>query len=254
MKGNYTVKTEAAEIAAREMEFASEVENEAFENGEEKTRGGFSGTFVVLTAVFVVCLLVANLIEIKTVPMGWFTITAGVVVFPISYVINDCVVEVYGFRKARLMIWTGFAMSLLVSILLQLAIALPGTAEWHGQEAMETVYGAVPRIMAASFAAFLAGSFANAYVMSVMRRKADSNKRDSRKSFSARAIISTLWGEGIDSLVFFPIAFGGVLPWKMIGSLMVTQIILKTSYEVVILPVTLTFVAWLRKRERLALM
>jgi len=214
-------------------------------------QGSLTVPFMLLSVLFVVCLIVSNLIEIKTVDLGWFTITAGVIVFPVSYIINDCVVEVYGFRKARLMIWTGFAMSLLTAFFLNMAIALPGGADWHGQEAMSMVYGSVPRIMAASFVAFLSGSMVNAYVMSRMKARASGVSRGSGRSFSLRAVVSTLWGESIDSMVFFPIAFGGVLPWSAILSLILTQALLKTVYEVLILPVTLRVVRGLKKMERL---
>ena len=213
-------------------------------------KSGLTVPFLVLTVLFVVCLIVANLTEIKTVDLGWFTITAGVVVFPVSYIINDCVVEVYGFRKARLMIWLGFAMSLLVAVFLNLALILPGGADWHGQEAMEMIYGSVPRIMVASFAAFICGSMVNAYVMSRMKSGAGSSMNSSR-SFSLRAIMSTLWGEGVDSIVFFPIAFGGVFPVDTIISLILTQALLKTAYEMIVLPVTIAVVRRLKKIEKL---
>lgn len=206
--------------------------------------------FMLLSVLFVVCLIVSNLIEIKVVDLGWFTITAGFVVFPISYIINDCVVEVYGFRKARLMIWAGFASSLLVAIFLNIAIALPGGPDWQGQEAMEMIYGSVPRIMVASFAAFVCGSLVNAYVMSRMKAAAGSS-RGTRRSFSMRAVASTLFGEGVDSLVFFPIAFGGVLPWTTVGALIVSQALLKTLYEAAVLPLTLVVVARLKRAEGL---
>ncbi len=206
--------------------------------------------FMLLSVLFVVCLIVSNLIEIKTVNLGWFTITAGVIVFPVSYLINDCVGEVYGFRKARLMIWTGFAMSLLVALFLQLAIALPGGAQWEGQSAMEAVYGSVPRIMVASFAAFICGSMVNAYVMSRMKASAGKSMH-TRRSFSIRAVVSTLWGEGVDSLVFFPIAFGGTLPWSTVLSLILSQALLKTLYEMMVLPLTIVIVRKLKNAEQL---
>lgn len=206
--------------------------------------------FLLLTVLFVVCLIVANLMEIKTVDLGALTVTAGLVVFPVSYIINDCVVEVYGFRKARFMIWIGFAMSLLTAVFLNVAIVLPGGADWDGQNAMQAVYGAVPRIMLASFAAFVSGSMVNAYVMSRMKAAAGGGM-NSRRSFSARAIISTLWGESVDSIVFFPIAFGGVLPVLTIVSLIVTQALLKTAYEIVILPFTMTVVKRLKRFENI---
>lgn len=200
-------------------------------------------TFLLLSVTFCVCLIVSNLMEIKTVDLGPLTITAGVIVFPISYILNDCIVEVYGFSKARFVIWLGFGMNLLVSLLLQLGIWLPGAESWTGQEAMAMIFGAVPRIFAASFIAFLCGSMVNAYVMSKMKISHGS------KGFSFRAIISTLWGEGIDSLIFFPLAFGGVLKWSEIGALILTQTILKTLYEILILPVTMRVVKFLRDHE-----
>lgn len=203
----------------------------------------FSAIFVALASLFCVCLIVSNIMEIKTVDLGPMTITAGVIVFPVSYIINDCIVEVYGFAKARLVIWLGFALSLFVVMMLQAAILLPGGASWDGQSAMERIFGSVPRIVAASFTAFICGSMVNAYVMS--RMKISSRGR----RFSLRAIISTLWGETTDSVVFFPIAFGGVLSWKEIATLIATQALLKTAYEIVALPLTVKVVAKLKEAE-----
>lgn len=200
--------------------------------------------YLVLVVTFCICLIVANLVEIKTIDLGPLTITAGVIIFPISYIINDCVVEVYGLKRAKLMIWLGFASSLFVTLALQLSIALPGSAEWTSQEAMEEIYGSVPRIVAASFLAFLCGSMVNAYTMARMKHTGNDAKR-----FSLRAILSTVYGESVDSLIFFPIAFAGVLSWGMIASLMATQIVIKTVYEIVILPVTICTVDRLRKAE-----
>ncbi len=202
-----------------------------------------SVTFMLLAVTFCVCLIVSNLMEIKTVDLGPLTITAGVIVFPISYILNDCIVEVYGFSKARLVIWLGFGMNLLVSLLLQIGVWLPGADSWTGQEAMSLIFGAVPRIFAASFIAFLCGSMVNAYVMSKMKVASGG------RGFSMRAIASTVWGEGVDSMIFFPIAFGGVLAWSEIGMLIITQTFLKTIYEIIILPVTIRAVKFLRDHE-----
>lgn len=203
-----------------------------------------SVTFLLIAVTFCACLIVSNLMEIKTVDMGPLTITAGVVVFPLSYILNDCIVEVYGFAKARLVIWLGFGMNLLVSILLQLGIWLPGAESWAHQEAMEIIFGAVPRIFIASFIAFLCGSMVNAYVMERMKLKSKDGK-----GFSIRAIVSSLWGEGVDSVIFFPIAFAGALKWSEILSLIITQTLLKTTYEILILPITLRAVKALRRIE-----
>lgn len=214
------------------------------ENISSSPRQGYSLTFIVLTLLFCVCLIVANLMEIKTVDIGPLTITAGVVVFPVSYIISDCIVELYGFRRARMVIWLGFAANLVVSLLLQIGIALPGSPQWHGQEAMTMIFGAVPRIFFASFTAFLLGSMVNAWVMARMKAEAPAGR-----GFSVRAMVSTLLGEGTDSLIFFPIAFAGVLPAADIISLILTQTLLKSAYEAAVLPVTLRVVKRLRRVE-----
>lgn len=207
-------------------------------------RNSYSFIFLLLTLIFCVCLIVANLMEIKTVPLGPLTITAGVTVFPISYIISDCIVELYGFRRARMVIWLGFAANLFVSIMLQIGILLPGTDSWTAQSAMVAIFGAVPRILLASFTAFICGSMVNAWVMDRMKAA----ERDGRR-FSLRAIVSTLWGEGTDSLIFFPIAFIGVLPASEIITLIVTQTLLKTAYECIALPITVRVVSTLRNIE-----
>lgn len=204
---------------------------------------------MVLAVTFCVCLITANLMEIKVIEIGPLTITAGVIIFPVSYIISDCIVEIYGLKRAKMVIWLGFAMNLFVSLMLQLGVLLPGAPSWEGQEAMELIFGAVPRIFIASFIAFLAGTMTNAYIMNFMRLRAVERERHSAMSFSFRAITSTIFGEGIDSAVFFPIAFGGVLPWSVVIELIITQTILKTLYEIVILPVTLLTVKKLRRLE-----
>ncbi|MBD5255545.1 MAG: queuosine precursor transporter [Barnesiella sp.] len=205
-----------------------------------------SPTFLILATLFCVCLIVSNLMEIKTFSLGPLTLTAGVTVFPISYIISDCIVEIYGFRRARFVIWLGFAMNLLVCLLLQLGLWIPGDSSWHHQQAMQIMFGAVPRIVAASFTAFLCGSMVNAYVMSRMKAA----RRGDTRGFSARAIISTVFGEATDSCLFFPIAFGGVFPLSVILSLIATQTLLKTAYEIIVLPLTLRVVHHLRRIER----
>lgn len=214
-------------------------------------RERFSLTFLLLTVTFCVCLIISNLMEIKTVDLGFMTITAGVAVFPLSYIINDCLVEIYGFRKARLVIFLGFSMNLLTVLLLHLGLWLPGSETWTEQEAMEAIFGATPRILCASFTAFLAGSLTNAWVMAKMKQSATSDGRNATSAtrFSARAILSTIWGEGIDSIIFFPMAFAGVLPWGAIISLILTQTVLKTVYEIIALPLTVMLVKRLRRIE-----
>ena len=125
--------------------------------------------FMVLGIVFCVCLVAANLLETKVVQLGPISVTAGLIVFPISYIINDCIAEVWGFRKARLIIWMGFLMNFMVVAMGQLAVALPAASFWEGEESFNFVFGMAPRIAVASLTAFLVGSFINAYVMSRMK-------------------------------------------------------------------------------------
>ena len=159
--------------------------------------------FMLLGILFNVCLIAANLLETKVIQIGSLTVTAGLLVFPISYIINDCIAEVWGFKKARLIIWSGFAMNFFVVGLGLIAVAIPAAPFWEGEEHFDFVFGMAPRIVAASLMAFLVGSFLNAYVMSKM--KVASRGRH----FSARAILSTLAGETADSLRNLRRAQGG---------------------------------------------
>lgn len=206
-----------------------------------KKENTVSVPFMVLGIVFCVCLVAANLLETKVVQLGPVAVTAGLLVFPISYIINDCIAEVWGFRKARLIIWMGFLMNFLVVALGQIAVALPAAPFWEGEEGFNFVFGMAPRIAAASLLAFLVGSFMNAYVMSRMKVASHG------KHFSLRAVLSTLAGESADSLIFFPLAFGGLMPLEELGRMMLVQVVLKTLYEVIILPVTVRVVNYVKR-------
>ena len=192
--------------------------------------------FMLLGILFNVCLIAANLLETKVIQVGSITVTAGLLVFPISYIINDCIAEVWGFKKARLIIWSGFAMNFFVVALGLIAVALPAAPFWEGEQHFDFVFGMAPRIVVASLLAFLVGSFLNAYVMSKMKVASGG------RNFSARAIWSTVVGETADSLIFFPIAFGGLIAWPELLVMMGTQIVLKSLYEVIILPLTIRVV------------
>ncbi|HJA84632.1 MAG TPA: queuosine precursor transporter [Candidatus Bacteroides avicola] len=197
--------------------------------------------FMLLGILFNVCLIAANLLETKVISVGGLTVTAGLLVFPVSYIINDCIAEVWGFRKARLIIWTGFAMNFFVVSLGLIAVALPAAPFWEGEAHFNFVFGMAPRIVAASLAAFLVGSFLNAYVMSRMKL------RSGGRHFSVRAIVSTVVGETADSLLFFPIAFGGIIVWRELLTMMALQVLLKSLYEVIILPVTVRVVRLIKR-------
>ncbi len=197
--------------------------------------------FMLMGILFVVCLIVSNLLEAKIIQLGPITATAGLLVFPISYIINDCISEVWGYKKARLIIWSGFAMNFIVVGVAQLAVMLPSAPFWEGGDSFNFVFGMTPRIVVASLCAFLVGSFLNAYVMSKMKVSSEG------RNFSLRAIVSTLVGESADSLIFFPIAFGGIIPEDKLLVMIGTQAVLKSVYEIVVLPVTIRVVRYVKK-------
>ena len=199
-------------------------------------KNNVSVLFLLFSVLFCVCLITANVLETTKIALGFFNITGGLLVFPVSYIINDCVCEVWGYRKARLLIWLGFAMNFMFVAFGALADAIPGAPYWDNDAGFHAVFGLAPRIAAASFVAFLIGSFVNAYVMS--RMKINSGGRH----FSYRAILSTVFGEGADSIVFFPLALYGVVPTGELPVFIITQVVLKTVYEILVLPVTIAVV------------
>lgn len=200
--------------------------------------------FMLLSVLFCVCLIAANLLETKQTVLGPLNLTAGLIVFPVSYIINDCLVEVWGYRRARLVIWLGFLMNFLFVSFGVVADWLPAAPYWEGAEGFHAMFGLAPRIAGASFLAFLVGSFLNAYVMSRMKLRSGGGR-----GFSFRAIASTVVGETADSVVFFPLALGGVVPWSVMPFVMLNQVVLKTLYEVIVLPVTIRVVSWLKRHE-----
>ena len=198
---------------------------------------------MLLSTLFCVCLIAANVLETKQISVGPVSLTGGLIVFPVSYIINDCVCEVWGYAKARLLIWMGFAMNFFFVLLGALCDWIPGASYWDNDAGFHAVFGVAPRIAAASFVAFLAGSFVNAYVMSRMKLHSQG------KHFSLRAIVSTVAGEGIDSLLFFPLALWGVVPTDELPVLMLWQVVLKTLYEIVALPLTIRVVRRVKRYE-----
>lgn len=199
--------------------------------------------FMLFSILFCVCLIAANVLETKQIAVGPISLTGGLIVFPISYIINDCVCEVWGFRKARLLIWMGFVMNFFFVAMGAICDLIPGADYWNNDEGFHAIFGLAPRIALASFVAFVVGSFVNAYVMSRMKI------RDGGKRFSARAILSTIAGETCDSVIFFPLALAGVVPASELPWLMLWQVILKTAYEVVALPLTMRVVKVLKQYE-----
>lgn len=199
--------------------------------------------FLVAGILFAACMLIANILASKIIMIGPWSAPAGVVVFPLAYIINDLIVEVWGYARARLIIWTGFVVNALAALLYMLAIILPPAPFYEGQNAFRMVLGSSVRIVFASLIAYLAGSFMNAFVMS--RFKVITKG----KIFSLRAILSTLAGEGADSLIFISVAFFWVFPIRVILNMIITQTLLKVAYEVIILPLTAAVVKKIKAIE-----
>ncbi len=199
--------------------------------------------FMLAGILFATCLLISNILATKILMIGPWAAPAGVLIFPIAYILNDVITEVWGFAKARLIIWTGFAVNILAVLFFSLGIVIPGAPFWQNQEAFATVLGNTPRIVIASLSAYLIGSFLNAFVMSRMKVATKG------KGFGIRAILSTLVGESADSIIFVSIAFAGVFPIGVLLIMIFTQAVLKTVYEVLILPVTIWVVEFVKRAE-----
>lgn len=210
-----------------------------------------SVVYMVLAIVFCICLVTSNILVAKRTTFGF---TGGLLVFPISYIIGDVVAEVYGFKSARRIIWLGFAMNFFVVVVGALAAMLPGVEGDVPSSAIDTIFsingGMAVVVACASMISFVLGSMANAWVMYKMRQ------HDGEKFFSIRAIASTLVGEGIDSLIFFPIAFSmslfsGEMPLSALAWMMFVQVSLKTLYEIIVLPITMRVVKYVKKIEEI---
>ena len=197
---------------------------------------------MLFSILFAVCLILANLLGTKQIALGPISVTGGLIIFPVSYIINDCVCEVWGYSKARLLIWTGFLMNFFVVLITQLAILLPGAPFWPNDAAFRTIFGSAPRATIASLMAFLAGSTLNAWVLSRMK------VLQQGKIFWLRAIVSSLVGECADSLIFIPIMFWA-MGLKAVLTMMVCQVSAKVLYEILILPVTKMVVARVKRHE-----
>lgn len=187
--------------------------------------------FTLLATLFCVCLIASNIFEAKIFMVGRITLTGGFLVFPLSYIINDVLSEIYGYRNTRFVIWTAFALNAFFIAATQIVRILPEAPYGEAQEHLDFLFRMDMRISIASMAAFVCGSLLNSKVMVSMK------KIQGEKGFGWRAVVSSFIGEAADSLIFFPIAFWSV-GLKNMAVLMITQIILKTSYEIIVLPLT----------------
>lgn len=207
-----------------------------------------SPLLLILSALFITVLLTSNLIAVKLVAFGPLVLPAAVLIFPLSYLFGDVLTEVYGYAVARRVIWLGFACNLLFVIFILMAGALPGAPGiWDpgSQAAYDRILGFTPRLLAASFVAYVAGEFVNSFVMA--RLKIVTGGR----WLWSRTISSTLLGQGLDSAIFITGAFAGILPAPLLLLTVLTQWAFKTAYEVVATPLTYAVVTFLKRQERL---
>ena len=205
--------------------------------------------YELVMVAFVAVYLCSNLIgpakaaQLELPIIGVFTFGAGVLFFPLSYVFGDILTEVYGYARARKVIWAGFGAMAFAALMATVVVALPPAPGWANQAAYETVFGQTPRIVAASMIAYFCGEFVNSYVLAKMKLAAGG------KQMSVRFVVSTIFGEGVDSLLFYPIAFYGIWGNDLLLKVMAAQWALKVLVEIVMLPITVKIVNALKRAE-----
>ena len=203
-----------------------------------------STRYVAIAMVFVTCLVVANIIAVKLVVVGGFVVPAALIIFPLSYLLGDVLTEVYGYRRARQVIWIGFGCNLLAVAAIAIGQWLPPAPPFaDAQGAYERILGYAPRLLLGSFAAYLVGSFANAIVLAKLKTATQG------RWLWTRTIGSTIVGEGLDTVIFTVIAFAGTLPLMVIGNIIITAWFIKVAYEVLATPLTYLVVSYLKRKD-----
>lgn len=199
--------------------------------------------FLWVALAFVTVLLVSNTAAVKIIQLGPFFVSGAIIIFPISYIFGDILTEVYGYRESRKIIWAGFGAQIFMVLAFTAIQHLPGAPFWQNQSAFEAILGAVPRIVFGSIIAYFVGEFANSYVLSRMKVKMVG------RHLWMRTIGSTIVGEGVDSVIFALIAFGGLVPWSAMITMILSGYVLKVTYEVVVTPLTYKIVHALKRAE-----
>jgi uncharacterized integral membrane protein (TIGR00697 family) len=203
----------------------------------------YSPWFLLVVALFVTCLIAANIIAVKLVDLFGLVLPAAIIIFPLSYITGDVLTEVYGYGRTRKVIWLGFLCNLVVVAAIWVAEVLPAAPFWDGQKAYERVLGYTPRILAASFLAYLVGEFANSFVLAKLKIATRG------RCLWMRTIGSTLVGQGLDSAVFMVLAFAGTIPVHALTLAVVTQWLAKSAYEAAVTPFTYLVVNFLKAKE-----
>ena len=198
----------------------------------------------IITTAFATVLLLSNIASVKIASIAGISFDGGAVLFPLAYIFGDILTEVYGYSRARRVIWIGFGMNVLMVLTFWLVGILPADAFWGMQESYDNILGVVPRIVLGSILAYLVGEFVNSYILAKMKVQSQG------KQFWARALGSTVVGQFLDTTVFLVIAFAGILPWDLLGLIWMTNYIFKLAVEVLLLPITYQVVAWLKQKEQ----
>jgi len=202
-----------------------------------------SHRFVVVVALFVTCLITANIIIAKQISIGGIILPAAIIIFPLSYIIGDVLTEVYGYQQARRVIWLGFLCNLIAVLAIWIGKLLPPAPVFEAQAAYERILGSTPRFLLASFVAYLAGEFANSFVLARMKILTKG------QWLWTRTIGSTLVGQGVDTLIVLTIAFVGVLPFSVLGIMILSHWLVKSAYEAIATPLTYVIVGYLKRKE-----
>jgi queuosine precursor transporter len=209
----------------------------------ERPAAKYSVYFLIIVAVFITCLITANIIAVKLIGFWGVVVPAGTIIFPISYIFGDVLTEVYGYRAARRVIWLGFFCNLITVAAIWAGQLLPPAPIWDAQAAYERILGYTPRLLGASFAAYLFGEFVNSFVMAKMKILTQG------KWLWTRTIGSTLVAQAFDSTIFVTIAFVGTIPTTALVAAVLAQWLLKSGYEAVVTPLTYKIVGFLKRKE-----
>jgi uncharacterized integral membrane protein (TIGR00697 family) len=197
----------------------------------------------LILGLFVAVILISNIASTKVLDLGPFTFDGGTILFPVSYIFGDILTEVYGYRRSRRVIWTGFFAAFLMSAILMIVGKLPPAAGWENQEAYEKILGLTPRIVLASLIAYFSGEFSNSYTLARMKILTGG------RWLWSRTIGSTVVGEGVDTVLFVMIAFYGVFPGDLLFAVMISNYIFKVGFEVICTPLTYAVVGFLKRKE-----
>jgi uncharacterized integral membrane protein (TIGR00697 family) len=192
---------------------------------------------------FVSVLLISNVASSKIVDFKWFTFDGGTLLFPLSYIFGDILTEVYGYKRAKNVIWLGFFMAILMSLVFIIVGKLPSAPDWNNQNAYDAILGLTPRIVLASLFAYFIGSFSNSFILAKMKIWTKG------KMLWTRTIGSTIVGELLDSVIFIIIAFYGILPNSLLITLIISNYVFKTSIEILFTPLTYKIVNFLKRKE-----